>query len=151
MDDQKKLQAVKRAVASVPPTRERGIVVVEDDPDLQWRLARMLTVRGNRVVGTSRAEAALELMSHWPADLVLVDDGLPGMSGVELARAIKERHPSTSVVLMSSEGEGELHLAARLAGVVAVLVKPFALDSLVALLRSLPQLPDADLSLVPAE
>jgi DNA-binding response OmpR family regulator len=154
-DSQRKLEAARRAVASVPPTRERGIVVVEDDPDLQWRLARMLTVRGNRVVGTSSGEAALELMSHWTAELVLVDDGLPGMSGVELARAIKERHPKTSVVLMSSEAEGDVHLAARLAGVVAVLVKPFALDSLLSLLRSLPEstvdLVSGELALDPAE
>lgn len=142
------LEAVRRAVASVPPTRERGVLVVEDDPDLQWRLARMLTLRGNRVVGTSSGEAALELMSQWPADLVLVDDHLPGMSGVELAREIRARHGEVPVVLMSSDDSRESRLAARLAGAGAVLAKPFSVDALVELLRSLPGF-DADL--VPAE
>ncbi len=35
----------------------RGVLLVEDDPDMQWRLARMLTVHGARVVGASSGEA----------------------------------------------------------------------------------------------
>jgi DNA-binding NtrC family response regulator len=146
-EQERKLETVRRAIASVPPTRERGVLVIEDDPDLQWRLARMLTLRGNRVVGTSSAEAALELMRHWPVDLVLVDDELPGMSGVELAQHVHDHYPATSVVLMSTEPSAHAHLTARLAGVVAVLAKPFALDSLLDLLRSL----DAEPELAPAE
>ncbi len=144
----RKMEAARRAVAAVEPVRERGVLVVEDDPDLQWRLARMLTVRGNRVVGTSSGEAALELMSQWPVDLVLLDDTLPGMSGVELARVIKERHPGIPVVMMSTEDDRESRLAARLAGAVAVLTKPFAIESLLDLLGSLP---GYDPELVPAE
>jgi CheY-like chemotaxis protein len=144
----RKLETARRAIASVPPSRERGVLVVEDDPDLQWKLARMLTLRGNRVVGTASGEAALELISQWPVDLALVDDSLPGMSGVELARTIHERHPGVPVVLMSTQDSRENRLAARLAGAVAVIIKPFALDSLLDVLRSLPG-PDA--GLVPAE
>ncbi len=147
-NDLRKIEAARRAVASVPPTRERGVLVVEDDPDTQWRLARMLTVRGNRVVGTSSAEAALELMQLWPVDLVLVDDGLPGMSGLDLAREIHVRFPTVPVVIMSSEESGRARLAARLSGAVAVIAKPFGLDSLAELLRSLP---GSEAELVPAE
>ncbi|MCZ7678747.1 MAG: response regulator [Sandaracinaceae bacterium] len=146
--EERKIEAARRAVASVEATRERGVLVVEDDPDLQWRIARMLTVRGNRVVGTSSGEAALELMSQWPVDLVLVDETLPGMSGVELARAIRERHGPIPVVLMSAEDSREARLAARLAGAAAVLAKPFGIDALLDLLRSLP---GYEAELVPAE
>ena len=79
-----------------------GVLVVEDDPSLQWRFARALTQRGYQVVGTSSAEAALELLEEWSADLVVVDEGLPQMSGRELARRIHRSHPQTAVVLMSS-------------------------------------------------
>lgn len=146
--DGEKIEAARRAVASVPPSRERGVLVVEDDPDLQWRLARMLTLRGNRVVGASAGEAALELMSQWPVDLVLVDETLPGMSGMELARTINERHPGVPVVLMSTQDSRESRLAARLAGAVAVVIKPFSLESLMDILRSLPSI---EPELVPAE
>lgn len=143
----KKLERARWAVATIPPTRSRGVLIVEDDPDLQWKLARMLTVRGNRVVGTSSAEGALELIRQWPVDLVLIDDGLPGMSGMELARIIQEHHPDTPVVLMTSE-ESRGRLAATLAGVVAVVAKPFRLETLVDLLRSFPK---GEPELAPAE
>lgn len=143
-----KLSRARRAVATVPPTRTRGVLVVEDDPDLQWRLARMLTLRGNRVVGTSSGEAALELIRQWPVDLVLVDDGLPGMSGVELARAIRDSYPDIPVVIMASNESQESRIAAKVAGAVAVVTKPFRLEVLIELLRSFPK---GEPELAPAE
>src|SRR5687768_17049798 len=86
----KKVDAAARLVAAHRPS---GVLVIEDDPDLQWRLARMLTVQGNRVVGTSSGDGALALISQWPVDLVLVDEDLPGMSGLEVARRIRTSHP----------------------------------------------------------
>lgn len=144
----RKLERARWAVATIPPTRTRGVLVVEDDPDLQWQLARMLTVRGNRVVGTSSAEGAIELMKQWPVDLVLVDDGLPGMSGMDLARTIRDLFPEVPVVMMQSEESTESILAAKLAGVVAVVTKPFLPETLLELLRSFPK---GEGDLAPAE
>ena len=146
--EKRKLRRARRAVATIPPTRTRGVLVVEDDPDLQWRLARMLTVRGNRVVGTSSAEAALELIRQWSVDLVLVDEGLPGMSGVELARRVRDSHPEIPVVLMTSDADRDGTLPAKIAGVVAVVSKPFRMEALVDLLRSFPK---GEPDLAPAE
>ena len=111
-----------------------AILVVEDDPDLQWKMARMLTVRGNRVVGTSSGEAALELMSQWRVDLVLVDESLPSMSGHELARIIRERYPMVPVVLLS---DGPPKHGPGLAAVTAVVPKPFRIETVLDVLRSL--------------
>lgn len=117
--------------------RESGVLVVEDDPDTQWRLARMLTVHGARVVGTSSGEAALALIDQWPADLVLVDQGLPGISGLEVARQIRQRHPGIPVVLMSTEESVDLRLAAKVAGAALTLTKPFRVEVLFDLLQRL--------------
>lgn len=117
--------------------RESGVLVVEDDPDTQWRLARMLTVHGARVVGTSSGEAALALIDQWPADLVLVDQGLPGISGLEVARQIRQKHPSIPVVLMSTEESHDLRLAAKVAGAALTLTKPFRVEVLFELLQRL--------------
>ena len=146
--DQRKLARARRAVQTIPPIRTRGVLVVEDDPDLQWQLARMLTVRGNRVVGTSSAEGALELMKQWPVDLVLVDDVLPGMSGMELAKVVRDLYPETPVVLMQSEETEQSRLAAKLVGAVAVVAKPFRPEAIVELLRSFPK---GEPELAPAE
>lgn len=142
--------------------RESGVLVVEDDPDTQWRLARVLTLHGARVVGASSGEAALALIDQWPADIVLVDQGLPGISGLEVARQIRQKHPSIPVVLMSTEESQDLRLAAKVAGAALTLTKPFRVEIVFALLQRLTSagaklaeelLPDAaeDGDLAPAE
>ncbi len=126
--------------APISPHPERGVLLIEDDPDLQWSVARLLSGSFARVVGARSGEAALEVISRWPADLVLVDEGLPGMSGLDVARAIQRTHPSIPVVLMGNAECHELRLAARLAGVVDVLAKPFRLEGLRELLARLSRL-----------
>ncbi len=118
-----------------------AVLVVEPDPELQSRLARMLTVRGHRVVGTSSGDGALALVRQWPVDLVLVDDALPAtsaLSSLALARVLRAVHPGVRVVLMTgASAHAEVHLAARLAGVVACLTKPFRPETIVEALRLL--------------
>ncbi len=149
-DRDSKLELAERAVADVPP--EAGVLVVEDDPDTQWRLARMLTVHGARVVGTSSGEGALALMAQWPADLVLVDEGLPGMSGLEVARRLRQSFPGVPVVLMSADESPDLRLAARVAGAALLLVKPFRVEAILEVLQHFRLVAVSDdVALVPAE
>ncbi|MBK8170788.1 MAG: response regulator [Sandaracinaceae bacterium] len=133
----KKLADAARAIAQVAP-RESAVLVVEDDPDLQWRLARMLTINGNRVVGTSSADGALALIAEWSVDLVLIDEGLPGMTGLDLAKAIRKQRPEISVVLMTGDENEATRRAAKLAGAFTCLTKPFRTEALVEVLRALP-------------
>jgi CheY-like chemotaxis protein len=118
--------------ASTPPAND--IVVVDHDPEVQTRVARTLTDRGARVVATSSPDAALTLMAQWSPDLVLVNEALPGQSGLELARKIREDHPDAQVVLMTANESPELRASASIAGVIGLLVKPFNLDALFDLL-----------------
>jgi DNA-binding response OmpR family regulator len=117
-------------VAEVGRVRPVGhVLIVESDPDLQWKLARTLTVRGQRVVGTSSAEGALALLQEWHVDLALVAEDLPGMDGLSLAKKVRDMRPEIPVVLLAEDGP-EVQIAARLAGAVACLVKPFRLEAL---------------------
>lgn len=133
---QRKITSAAKAAAAVAD-RAAGILVIENDPDLQWALARMLTIRGNRVVGTSSGEGALALIEQWPVGLVLVDEELPGMDGIEVARRLGESHPHIPVVLLGNEEKLDASVAERLTGVVATLSKPFRGDALVELLGSI--------------
>lgn len=135
--EREKIDQAVRALREISPQRQSGVLVIEDDPDLQWRLARMLTVQGSRVVGTSTGDGALALIAQWPVDLVLVDQDLPGMSGLEVARRIRQSHPGIQVVLMTGDDSEELKSAARLAGAAACLVKPFRVEALWDLLVAL--------------
>ncbi|MDH3653001.1 MAG: response regulator [Myxococcales bacterium] len=130
-----KLESAARTIAESRP-RHRSVLLVESDPDLQWSLARMLTVDGNRVVGTSSGEGALTVIEQWDADLALVASDLPGASGIEVARRLRERNPDLLVILMSDEVPGPV-VRERSIGVNAYLAKPFRFESLRALIESL--------------
>ncbi|MFW2387144.1 MAG: response regulator [Polyangiales bacterium] len=130
-----KLESAARTIAESQP-RHRSVLLVESDPDLQWSLARMLTVNGNRVVGTSSGDAALTVIEQWDAELALVAASLPGMSGVEAARRLRERNPDLMVILMGDEPP-EPVLRDRSRDVSAYLAKPFRFEALRALIDSL--------------
>ncbi len=117
--------------------RARGVLIIEADPDLQWRLARALTIEGHRVVGTSSGEGALALLAEWNVDLAVVDEDLPGMDGLEVVRRICARQPGVPVVLVSGEDGPDVQVAARLAGAVRCLRKPVAKGALFEVVRLL--------------
>ena len=130
-----KLESAARTIAESRP-RHRGVLLVESDPDLQWSLARMLTVDGNRVVGTSSGHGALTVIEQWDADLALVASNLPGTSGVEVARQLREWNPDLLVILMGEETTGPV-TRERSSYVTAYLPKPFPFEALRALIESL--------------
>lgn len=113
----------------------RSILVVESDPEVQARLARGLSRRGHRVVGTGSGDGALALVSQWDVDLVLISDTLPGRSGVEVVRAIHQVRPDAAIVLMSDNLEPAIRLAASGAGAQQCMRKPLGDDELAQLLR----------------
>ena len=135
--EQKKWESAARTIAQSGP-RHRSVLLVEDDPDLQWSLARMLTVSGNRVIGTSSGAGALTVVEEWNPDLALVASSLPGMSGVEVARRLRALNPDLLVILMGEPAPEPQPVAKeRKSDVSAYLAKPFGFESLRALIESL--------------
>jgi DNA-binding NarL/FixJ family response regulator len=81
-------------------------------------------------------EEALAAMDRLePPDIVLMDIGLPGMSGIEGARLIAARSPSTRVVMLTVHEEDEKIFQAICAGASGYLLKPTSADGVVAALR----------------
>lgn len=84
--------------------KQHGILIAVGDPDLQWRLARTLTVEGHRVVGTASADGALSLLAHWPVDLAIISEEVCGtMSATDLALELVSCDPGLHVALLGSE------------------------------------------------
>ena len=130
------LESAAKSIAQTQP-RHRSVLVVESDPDLQWQLARMLTVAGNRVVGTGSGEGALTVVEHWQAELALVAEHLPTMSGFDLAKRLRQTNPNVVVILMADREEAEHPTRTTSADITASLTKPFRFDALRALIDSL--------------
>ena len=108
-----------------PASRHAGVLIVESDPDLQWRLARMLTIRGYRVVGASSADGARALVAQWPVDFVLIAERLPGSSGLELTRELRKLHPGVRVLLLTDRSDPVARRRALAAGAMDLLSKPY--------------------------
>ena len=129
------LETAAKSIAENRP-RHRSVLVVESDPDLQWHLARMLTVDGNRVVGTSSGDGALAVVAEWRADLALVAAHLPGMSGLEVAKRLRAQNPGLVVILMGEQVTATVQKTPS-TDITAYLPKPFRFDALRALIESL--------------
>jgi DNA-binding NtrC family response regulator len=88
-----------------PPADRRDqpkVLVVEDDPDIRNILALFLGEKGFQVKVAESGDRALEMLHQEPMDLILSDVRMPGMSGLDLLRDVKERDPDIQLVLMSA-------------------------------------------------
>jgi len=87
-----------------PPDRrdQPKVLVVEDDADIRALLAVFLGDKGFHVKVADTGHRALELLVEEPVDLILSDVRMPGMTGIDLLRTVKERDPEIELVLMSA-------------------------------------------------
>ena len=108
----------------------RAILLVEADPERQVRLARTLSRAGHRVVATSTADGARALVSEWDVDLILVDEDLPGVSGIDVARRLRRESPEVPIVILTDPAMPASSRALVAAGADAAVHKPLALDDL---------------------
>jgi PAS domain S-box-containing protein len=122
--------APSAAVAATPvaagvPWR---ILVCEDDWLIRASMAELLESRGYRVLEAADATQALAVLAEQPFDLLLTDVGLPGRSGVELARIMRATRPDLAVLFATGRQAVE---GIEMDGKTAMLSKPYGSDALV--------------------
>jgi signal transduction histidine kinase/DNA-binding response OmpR family regulator len=122
--------------------RERSspcrILIVDDNADSAKSLARLLQLSGHEVSMAHDGPAALHQFEVNEPAFVLLDIGLPGMDGYEVARSIRERPDSGRIVLVALTGYGreEDRRKSREAGFDHHLVKPVEFETVLSLLES---------------
>ncbi|MGH0035291.1 MAG: response regulator [Myxococcota bacterium] len=137
------------AVQRTPEERDAeavgSILLVEDEPRVRKLLGRALERQGHRVIAAARGDQALEMASRLdrPVDLLVTDIVMPGMDGVALADALRQRWPETRVVFMSGHPERQgSGVVPRLPNDAALIQKPFRIDHLIRAVRdALPPAP----------
>jgi CheY-like chemotaxis protein len=118
----------------------RRVLVVEDNPDLQEMVAMCLEDWGHRVICESDGERGLSRALELLPDVGLVDIGLPGIDGYELARRLRNHDRGQRMLLVAMTGYGapEQRALALDAGFDLVLTKPVDPQRLRDLLATLP-------------
>lgn len=106
----------------------KRVLVVDDHVDTAELMAEALRSKGLDVVTAYTAETGLELMPTFRPEVVLLDIGLPEMTGYELARQITQSGVACRLVAITAYGDLRARLRSREAGFSAHLVKPVAMD-----------------------
>lgn len=114
----------------------RRILVVDDNLDAAEGLAMLLSLRGHEVATAYDGPSAIEQARKVQPDVVLLDIGLPRLDGFEVARRLREEHPSRPMLLVALTGYGQERdrVRAREAGFDHHLLKPVRLEMLEQLL-----------------
>jgi signal transduction histidine kinase len=130
------LEEPRKAAAGEAASRKTGqsrrVLVVDDNEDAAVGLAMLLEAVGNQATVAPDGPAALEKVSAYEPDVVLLDIGLPGMSGYEVCRTLRDqkcgRRPV--VIALTGWGQDEDRRKSAAAGFDGHLVKPVSLEAL---------------------
>jgi len=117
----------------VPPPV--SILIVDDDRGQRSLLETFLRARGYRTQSAASGEAALEMLLTEPFAMMISDVRMPGMSGIETLRRVRQKHPTLPVLLVTAFADIRSAVAAMRDGAVNYLAKPIDLDELIATVR----------------
>ena len=113
-------------------SKTASILVVDDDPEIVTMLSTRLGKRGYKVTTAEDGNRAIELAKRERPDLVLLDVMMPGKSGWEVARALKQDPVTQNVkiVMVTAIGEKTNEITAPIYGADAHVDKPFEFEKL---------------------
>lgn len=111
------------------------VLVVDDDETIRRTLRINLRARGYEVEEVATGRDALATLDDAPADLVILDLGLPGLDGVEVLRRLRARS-RVPVVVLSARQQSDDKVEALDEGADDYVTKPFGMDELMARVRS---------------
>ena len=106
------------------------LLLVEDEPSVRRSIAETLSDEGFQVAEADGAPAALQILTDFDPDVVLSDIRMPEMDGIELLQLLRQRAPSTDVVLMTAYDDMATVARAMREGAFDFLVKPLNLKEL---------------------
>ncbi len=110
------------------------VLIVDDEIEILRALQRSLAAHGFEVSTANNGEEALSSISHYRPDLMLLDLGLPGMSGLEVCRRVREQSNLPIIVLSVKDTERDKVLALDL-GADDYVSKPFSINEVLARVR----------------
>jgi DNA-binding response OmpR family regulator len=130
-----------RLSGSIEAMSALHILVVEDETRLADAVKQGLGEEGFTVETAGSAEAATPIIARGALDLIVLDLGLPGKSGLDLLREMRAGGDETPVLILTARGSLEERVAGLDSGSDDYLAKPFAFAELVARIKALARRP----------
>jgi two-component system OmpR family response regulator len=119
------------------------VLIIEDDPRLADLLGQLLTAERHVVETAASGRDGLDLASAGGIDAIVLDIGLPDISGLEVARRLRRAGNAVPILVLTARDAVPDRVGGLDAGADDYLVKPFAFDELAARLRSITRRPTA--------
>ncbi|MFE4968926.1 response regulator transcription factor [Streptomyces sp. NPDC056660] len=120
--------------------RKPEVLVVDDDPGVREALALGLGLEGFTVRPAEDGARALEEVAERPPSVIVLDVTMPGLSGVEVVRALRAQGRTLPVCMLSARDEVDDRVAGLAAGADDYVVKPFSIGELAARLHAMVRL-----------
>jgi DNA-binding response OmpR family regulator len=113
------------------------VLIADDDPDIRMLVRLRLERSGYTVIAANGGLEALELAAGCDPDLAILDVSMPGLSGVDVTRALRERQATFPVILLTAHAHESDMAAGEEAGANAYVTKPFSPQELETRVRGL--------------
>jgi two-component system nitrogen regulation response regulator GlnG len=112
------------------------ILVIDDDDDLRYSLKRVLSARKYNVIEANSGEAGLPMAEEHAPDVILLDNRMGGMSGIEALQHLRGANPNAMIILMTAYGTTQTTIEAMKFGAFDYIMKPFDLKKILSLTES---------------
>ena len=106
------------------------ILIIDDEQLIRWTLEQHLTKGGYEVATADSAEKGMDLLAEDPPDLVLLDNRLPDMSGMEMLEKLNVRERNIMVIMITAYGMVETAVKAMKLGAYDYISKPFNIEEI---------------------
>lgn len=113
------------------------LLIIEDEDGLRIDIAERLQQEGYVVDSTGDGNEGLFFASEYPLDAAIIDIGLPGLSGIEIIRRLREQGSTLPVLILTARSRWQEKVEGLEAGADDYLVKPFQVEELLARIRAL--------------
>ncbi len=113
------------------------ILIIEDDIDIRAQVRRHLEKESFRVDETGDGQEGLYFATEYPVDAAIIDLGLPGMSGLEIIKRLRQQGSQLPVLVLTARGRWQERVEGLEAGADDYLVKPFQMEELSARIKAL--------------
>ncbi len=111
------------------------ILLVDDEKKICSILTRILSDEGYSVKAVGSGEEAVEILDSFEPELILMDQNMPGISGIEAMALIKEKYPDLTVIILTAYGSIPLAVEAIKQGAYDYISKPFDNEELIIIIH----------------